>query len=80
VAVQNLINGNYEFQEMLATATTEHSVGAMVDSLKAKWELSDAQAQDIADNLKIALAVGVGTCGRGWWLIGGLWRRGRKKI
>jgi filamentous hemagglutinin len=60
-AVQNLINGNYEFQEMLATATTEHSVGAMVDSLKAKWELSDAQAQDIADNLKIALAVGVGT-------------------
>lgn len=35
-AVQNLINSNYEFQEMLATATTEHSVGAMVDSLKAK--------------------------------------------
>ncbi|WP_207303694.1 hypothetical protein, partial [Pseudomonas extremorientalis] len=49
------------FQEMLATATTEHSVGAMVESLKSKWALSDAQAQDIADNLKIALAVGVGT-------------------
>ncbi|SEU06738.1 hypothetical protein SAMN03159512_04839, partial [Pseudomonas sp. NFR09] len=60
-AVQSLINGNYEFQEMLATATTEHSVGAMVESLKSKWALSDAQAQDIADNLKIALAVGVGT-------------------
>nr|WP_256575636.1 DUF637 domain-containing protein [Pseudomonas sp. NFPP11] len=60
-AVQSLINGNYEFQEMLATATTEHSVGAMVESLKSKWALSDAQAQDIAHNLKIALAVGVGT-------------------
>jgi hypothetical protein len=60
-AVQSLINGNHEFQEMLATATTEHSVGAMVESLKTKWALSDAQAQDIADNLKIALAVGVGT-------------------
>ncbi|WP_246500252.1 hypothetical protein [Pseudomonas cyclaminis] len=60
-AVQNLINGNYEFQEMLATATTEHSVGAMVDSIKAKWELSDSQAQDIADSLKVVLAVGLGT-------------------
>ena len=60
-AVQSLINGNHEFQEMLATATTEHSVGAMVESLKSKWALSDAQAQDIAHNLKIALAVGVGT-------------------
>ncbi|UUN90981.1 DUF637 domain-containing protein [Pseudomonas extremorientalis] len=64
-AVQSLINGNYEFQEMLATATTEHSVGAMVESLKSKWALSDAQAQDIADNLKIALAVGVGTAAGG---------------
>nr|WP_318836574.1 DUF637 domain-containing protein [Pseudomonas khavaziana] len=60
-AVQSLINSNYEFQEMLATATTEHSVGAMVDSLKAKWGLSDAQAQAITDDLKVALAVGLGT-------------------
>ncbi|MCP2052736.1 UNVERIFIED_ORG: filamentous hemagglutinin [Pseudomonas fluorescens] len=60
-AVQNLINSNYEFQEMLATATTEHSVGAMVDSLKAKWGLSDAQAQAITDDLKVALAAGLGT-------------------
>ncbi|MCL6703960.1 DUF637 domain-containing protein [Pseudomonas sp. T1.Ur] len=60
-AVQNLINSNYEFQEMLATATTEHTVGAMVDSLKAKWNLSDAQAQEITNDLKVALAVGLGT-------------------
>ncbi|WP_232790585.1 DUF637 domain-containing protein [Pseudomonas fluorescens] len=60
-AVQNLINSNFEFQEMLATATTEHTVGAMVDTLKAKWNLSDAQAQEITNDLKIALAVGLGT-------------------
>ncbi|WP_413793943.1 MULTISPECIES: two-partner secretion domain-containing protein [unclassified Pseudomonas] len=60
-AVQNLINSNYEFQEMLATATTEHTVDAMVDSLKAKWNLSDAQARDITSGLKVALAVGMGT-------------------
>ncbi|WP_179179172.1 DUF637 domain-containing protein [Pseudomonas sivasensis] len=64
-AIQNLINGNFEFQEMLATATTEHSVGAMVDSIKAKWELSDSQAKDIADSLKVALAVGLGTVAGG---------------
>ncbi|WP_256673966.1 hypothetical protein [Pseudomonas fluorescens] len=60
-AVQNLINSNFEFQEMLATATTEHTVGAMVDTLKAKWNLSDAQAQEITNDLKVALAVGLGT-------------------
>jgi len=60
-AVQNLINSNFEFQEMLAAATTEHTVGAMVDTLKAKWNLSDAQAKDITDGLKVALAVGLGT-------------------
>ncbi|MFP3334395.1 hypothetical protein SB761_27265, partial [Pseudomonas sp. SIMBA_064] len=60
-AVQNLINSNFEFQEMLATATTEHTVGAMVDTLKAKWNLSDAQAQEITNDLKTALAVGLGT-------------------
>ena len=52
---------NFEFQELLATATTEHTVGAMVDTLKAKWNLSDAQAKDITDGLKVALAVGLGT-------------------
>ena len=60
-AVQNLINSNFEFQEMLATATTEHTVGAMVDTLKAKWNLSDAQAQEITNDLKVALSVGLGT-------------------
>ena len=60
-AVQNLINSNFEFQEMLATATTEHTVGDMVDTLKAKWNLSDAQAQEITNDLKVALAVGLGT-------------------
>ncbi|MHC2148965.1 two-partner secretion domain-containing protein [Pseudomonas sp. 210_17 TE3656] len=60
-AVQNLINSNFEFQEMLAAATAEHSVDAMVDSLKAKWNLSDAQAHDITSGLKIAVAAGLGT-------------------
>jgi filamentous hemagglutinin len=62
-APQSLINSNYEFQEILASSTTEHSLDAKVESLRAKWNLSDAQANGISSELKVALAVGLGTAG-----------------
>lgn len=57
-ALRHLIDSNIGFQEMLAVNTASHSVDAMVDALRAKWNLSDRTAAAIKENLGDALRAG----------------------
>ncbi|MEB0048815.1 DUF637 domain-containing protein, partial [Pseudomonas sp. Dout3] len=63
VALQTLINSNHDFQGMLAAATTENEVDKMVDSLRSKWNLTDAEVSAMKEGFKVAGAIGMGAAG-----------------
>ncbi|WP_188258733.1 DUF6883 domain-containing protein, partial [Pseudomonas sp. PSB18] len=62
-AYERLIAENYEFQNLLAGVTTEHSAKAVTDVLISKWGISPEYARAIIDGT-VTLAIGMGA-GRG---------------